>query len=112
MIVFSLTNAPQRVRGMLSRYCLEVRPGLFVGRLDKRMRKKLWVIIEETATARTSAGMVWGRPTAQGYSFRSLGPNTRQPGRYDGLWLVAEEQQKEGGAPKRPPDPAGSEEEE
>lgn len=92
MVVFSLTNAPQRVRGMLSRYCLEVRPGLFIGRLDGRMRHKLWAIIADAATARTSAVMCWGTPTAQGYSFRSLGPGARQPVRYDGLWLVAEEQ--------------------
>ena len=110
MVVFSLTSAPQRVRGMLSRYCLEVRPGLFVGRLDGRMRQKLWAIIEETATAHTSAVMAWSRPTAQGYAFRSLGTAARQPVRYDGLWLVAEEQQKERGAPKRSPDPADGEE--
>jgi CRISPR-associated protein Cas2 len=106
MVVFSLTNAPQRVRGLISRYCLEVRAGLFVGRLDKRMRLKLWAAVEETATARTSAVMCWARPTAQGYAFKSLGPGARQPVRYDGLWLVAEQAEKKGGEPKPSPDPA------
>lgn len=88
MVVYSLTNAPQRLRGLLSRYCLEVRPGLFVGRLDQRLRLKLWAAITETATAKTSAVMAWSRPTAQGYAFRSLGPQARRPVRYDGLWLI------------------------
>ncbi len=88
MVIFSLTNAPKRTRGLLSRYCLEIRPGLFVGRLDQRMRLKLWQAVLDDATARTSAVMAWSRPTAQGYAFRSHGPATRRPVRYDGLWLV------------------------
>jgi CRISPR-associated protein Cas2 len=106
MVVYSLTSAPQRVRGLLSRYCLEVRPGLFVGRLDKRMRLKLWSAIEETATGKTTAVMAWARPTAQGYAFRTLGPMARRPVRVDGLWLIAEKQHKEGGEPKPSPNPA------
>ena len=79
MVVYSLTNAPQRTRGLLSRYCLEVRPGLFVGRLDKRMRLKLWGVILDDAGERTTAVMAWSRPTAQGYAFRSHGPAARRP---------------------------------
>src|SRR5690606_32970382 len=90
MVVYSLTNAPQRTRGLLSRYCLEVRPGLFVGRLDKRMRLKLWYAVLEAAAARTSGVMAWSRPTAQGYAFKSFGPGARRPVRYDGLWLITE----------------------
>ena len=104
MVVYSLTNAPQRTRGLLSRYCLEVRPGLFVGRLDKRMRLKLWGVILDDAGERTTAVMAWSRPTAQGYAFRSHGPAARRPVRYDGLWLVEE---KPAAAPKNPkPDAA------
>lgn len=106
MVVFSLTKAPKRIRGLLSRYCLEVRPGLFIGRLNKRMRLKLWGAIEKTATAQTNAVMCWVMPTAQGYAFESLGPNTRQPVLVDGLWLI---QTKEG-EPKLSPNPAAGEE--
>lgn len=90
MTVFSLTHAPQRICGLLSRYCLEVRAGLFVGRLGKRMRLKLWDAVLETATAKTSGVLVWRTSDAQGYAFKSFGPGSRQPIRYDGLWLVAE----------------------
>src|SRR5690606_7291670 len=90
MIVFNVTNAPQRTRGLLSRYCLEVRPGLFVGRLDKRLRLKLWRAVLDNSTAHTSAVMAWSRPTAQGYAFRSYGRDVRRPVLYDGLWLIEE----------------------
>lgn len=90
MVVFSLTSAPPRVRGLLSRYCLEVRAGLFVGRLDKRMRLKLWAAVRQGATPKTSAVMAWARPTAQGFALRALGPNARQITRMDGLYLVVQ----------------------
>jgi CRISPR-associated protein Cas2 len=99
MVVFSLSNAPHRTRGLISRYCPEIRPGLFIGRLDRRMRMKLWDAILEEAGERTSAVMAWSRPTAQGYAFRSHGPNARRPVHYDGLWLVAQR------AGDRSPDP-------
>ena len=90
MTMISLTQAPARTRGLLSRYCLEVRAGLFVGRLDKRMRQTLWAAIAEQATPKTSAVLAWSRPTAQGYAFKSFGPTSRRPVIVDGLWLVAE----------------------
>ena len=46
MTIYSLERSPQKLRGMLSRYCLEVRAGLFVGRLDSRMRELLWEKVE------------------------------------------------------------------
>jgi|SRR5690625_4957264 len=90
MVIYSLTSAPQRVRGLLSRYCIEIRSGLFIGRLDKRMRLKLWTAIEEAAKPNTTAVMAWSRPTDQGYAFKSIGPNARRPIEIDGVWVVAE----------------------
>ena len=90
MTMISLTQAPARTRGLLSRYCLEVRSGLFVGRLDTRMRTTLWGVVQEQATPKTSAVLAWSRPTAQGFAFESFGPTSRRPVIVDGLWLVAE----------------------
>ena len=88
MVVYTLDNAPQRLRGILSRYCLEIRAGLFVGRLDTRMREQLWEKIETLATAKTAAVMVWRTPTEQGYSFRQYGTGRREIVEIDGIWLV------------------------
>ena len=90
MVIYSLTSAPQRIRGLISRYCIEIRSGLFIGRLDKRMRLKLWAAIEEAAKPNTTAVMAWSRPSDQGYEFKSIGPNARRPIRIDGIWVVSE----------------------
>lgn len=88
MVVYTLDAAPKRLRGMLSRYCLEVRAGLFVARLDGRMRDLLWEKIETLADAETRAVMIWREPTEQGYAFRTHGMDRREPVIVDGLWLV------------------------
>jgi|GEM_PF-4048078 len=49
MVVIVLENVPNRLRGILSRWCLEVRAGLFVGRVDARMQEKLWEKIDDPA---------------------------------------------------------------
>lgn len=88
MVVYSMERAPQRLRGLLSRYCLEVRAGLFVGRLDARMRELLWEKVTDWATADLHAVMIWREPSEQGYAFRTLGKNRRVPVKVDGVWLV------------------------
>jgi len=88
MVVINLESAPQRLRGMLSRYCLEVRAGLFVGRLDGRMREQVWEKIETLAAIDTRAVMIWREPTEQGYAFRTHGRDRREPVQVDGIWLV------------------------
>lgn len=108
MVVFALENAPNRLRGVLSRWCLEVRAGLFVGRVDARLREKLWEKITDLMDANGSAVMCWTRNGAQGYAFRTLGPNPRCPTRRDGLWLVTEEPKKRAtGVTKKQANPRG-----
>ncbi len=93
MVVLSLENSPQRLRGILSRWCLEVRAGLFVGRLDARMRDLLWEKIADMATLKTKAVMIWREPTEQGYAFKTLGAGRREPVQIDGIWLVVIQQE-------------------
>lgn len=79
---------------MLSRYCLEVRAGLFVGRLDSRIRELLWEKIEQLATEKTSAVMIWRALNEQGYEFRTFGSDRRMPVLVDGIWLVQKQPSK------------------
>lgn len=91
MTVFVVSRVPQRLRGMLARYCLEVRAGLFVGRIDARLRDKLWEHVEHHTRSDGNAVVIWRESTEQGYAFRSIGDDRRQPVRRDGLWLIDEE---------------------
>ena len=91
MTVYVLENAPQKLRGILSRYCLEVRAGLFVGRIDARMRELLWEKVGTLARERTRATMIWRTATVQGYEFRTFGSGRWKPVQVDGIWLIGEE---------------------
>lgn len=42
MVVMVLTACPPGARGDLTRWLLEVAPGVFVGRLSARVRERLW----------------------------------------------------------------------
>lgn len=99
MTVIELDRAPQRLRGAISRYCLEIRAGLFVGRIDARMRDLLWEKVAQLAGKGTNAVMVWRERNEQGYAFRTMGKNRREPVLYDGIWLVTEKSPKEDNEP-------------
>jgi CRISPR-associated protein Cas2 len=90
MTVFVVDSAPQRLRGMLGRYCLEVRAGLYVGKIDARLRATLWEHVEHYADRCGAAVLIWRESNEQGYAFRSLGDNRRMPIIRDGLWLIDE----------------------
>lgn len=42
MVVLVLTACPSGLRGDISRWMLEIAPGVFVGRLSTRVRERLW----------------------------------------------------------------------
>lgn len=42
MVVMVLTACPTGVRGDLTRWLMEIAPGVFVGRLSARVRNQLW----------------------------------------------------------------------
>ena len=43
MVVYILTACPPGVRGDLSRWLLEIAPGVFVGHVTARVRDRLWL---------------------------------------------------------------------
>ena len=45
MIVIDIKKATEKTKGILSRCLSEIRPGLFVGSLSKRMIEQLWNVI-------------------------------------------------------------------
>lgn len=47
MVVFVLTACPPGVRGDLTRWLLEIAPGVFVGHVSARIRDRLWLRVTE-----------------------------------------------------------------
>ncbi|MDO4564485.1 MAG: type I-E CRISPR-associated endoribonuclease Cas2e [Clostridia bacterium] len=109
MIVLSLTNCPQALRGDLTRWLLEISTGVYVGNISSRVRDELWRRI----TANVKSGrvvMVFSAKNEQRMDFR-VHNSSWEPIDFDGLKLMLrpsekrlqskrEQQELNAGAPK------------
>ncbi len=88
MLVIVVENVPPRLRGRLGVYLIEVRAGVYVGDVSRRVREMLW---EQTASfiEDGNAVMMWSTSTESGFAFETLGKNRRLPVDFDGMQLVA-----------------------
>ena len=87
MVVIAMDCAPEGVRGELTRWFLELKPGVFVGNVNAKVRDLLWDRICTTDRA-DGAVMVYSSNTEQGFSMRLAGTPKRQMVDLDGIQLV------------------------
>jgi len=88
MLVIVVENVPQRLRGRLGVWLIEVRAGVYVGDPSARVREMIWKQVEE-GLEEGNAVIVWKTNTESGYDFLTLGKNRRNPVEFDGLKLVS-----------------------
>lgn len=89
MTVIVAERVTPGTRGLLTRWMLEVHPGVFIGTLSGRVRDALWN--EVLAKRRTRAGamlMAYRSPGEQGFVLLTAGQGSRQAFDYDGLMLL------------------------
>jgi CRISPR-associated protein Cas2 len=81
-------NVPPRLRGRLAIWLLEVRAGVYIGDVTRRVREMIW----EQCTAMREDGSIvlaWATANESGFDFQTLGQNRRVPVDFDGLRLVS-----------------------
>ena len=88
MITVVTENVPPRLRGRLAIWLLEVRAGVYVGNVSRRVREMIWQQITELAEE-GNVVMAWATNTESGFDFQTHGQNRREPVEYDGLRLVS-----------------------
>jgi len=88
MMVIVVENAPPRLRGRLALWLLEVRAGVYVGKLSRRVREMVWKNVEN-GIEEGNAVMAWGTNTESGFDFLTLGQNRRIPKEMEGVKLVS-----------------------
>lgn len=72
MIVLVLTACPPGLRGHLTRWLFEVSAGVFVGKLNPKLRDHVWALV--TSEVRGRALMVYpDRNREQGFTFETHG---------------------------------------
>lgn len=88
MLVIVVENVPPRLRGRLAIWLLEVRAGVYVGKVSRRVREMIWDTITKGAED-GNAVMAWTTNTESGFDFMTWGSNRREPVEIDGLKLVS-----------------------
>ena len=88
MLVIVVENAPPRLRGRLALWLLEVRAGVYVGKVSRRIREMIWETVE-VGINEGNAVMAWTTNTESGFDFLTLGSNRRIPVEMDGIKLVS-----------------------
>ena len=87
MLVVVTEAVPARLRGRLAVWLLEIRAGVYVGDVSRRIREMIWYQITELAE-NGNVVMAWSTNTESGYEFQTYGENRRKPVDCDGLRLV------------------------
>lgn len=87
MTVIAMDSAPESVRGELTRWFLELKPGVFVGKVNSRIRELLWERICETDSA-AGAVMVFSAPNEQGFEMKVSGDPRRNVSDFEGVQLI------------------------
>jgi len=88
MLVIDVENAPDRLRGRLAVWLLEIRAGVYIGNYSRRVREMIWETLEK-GIENGNAVMAWNIPDEPGYDFLTLGSNRRMPVDYDGLIMIS-----------------------
>jgi CRISPR-associated protein Cas2 len=88
MLVIVVENVPPRLRGRLGLWLVEVRAGVYVGDVNRRVREMIWNNLE-VGIDTGNAVMAWTSNNESGFDFLTLGANRRIPVEMDGIKLVS-----------------------
>ena len=86
MVVIVIDCAAEGLRGELTKWMLETKPGVFVGNLNAMVRSKLWEKVEKGR--QEGALMLYSSNTEQGFAIEMIGEPKRSVVDLDGLQLI------------------------
>lgn len=92
MVIMILEKVPPGVRGELSRWLIQVHPGIYIGHVSARVRDKLW----EKCVEKRRAGRIfqaWSTNNEQHFSMRMEGDDDRKIVDWEGIQLVMEKKE-------------------
>ena len=88
MLVIVTENIPQRIRGRLAVWLIEVRAGVYIGDVSQKTRAMICLQVQQ-GLAEGNAIIAWTTNTEAGFDFFTLGSNRRLPVELDGMKLVS-----------------------
>ena len=87
MLVIDLESAPERLRGHLRIWMLEVSAGLYVANVSKRLREEILLEVSGYIEDGTAIA-IWPNRNTQGYDLWFAGLRRRRETERDGLRLM------------------------
>lgn len=87
MVVLVFDNAKAGLRGELNRWFLELKPGVFAGNVNARIRELLWERIRDAQMA-DGGVMLYPAANEQGFEMRLFGQPHREVVDLEGVQLV------------------------
>ena len=87
MIVIVMDNASEKLRGELTKWLLEVKPGVLVGKTSALVKDKLWEKVERDENM-TGAILIYNTDNEQGYAMKMSGIPRRSVIDLDGIQLI------------------------
>ncbi|HEY3420312.1 MAG TPA: type I-E CRISPR-associated endoribonuclease Cas2e [Methanomassiliicoccales archaeon] len=89
MLIMILEKTPSSLRGELSRWMIEPKVGVFLGKVSAEVRERLWV---KCMSSIKEGGIIqaWSTNNEQGFAIRTYGDTSKCLVDFDGLTLVRE----------------------
>ncbi len=93
MVVIMLERVSQGLRGELTKWLLELKAGVFVGRVSAMVRERLWARACK-AMGKGGGIMVHSADNEQGFELRFWGTPGRSVRDFEGIQLVQQPQEQ------------------
>lgn len=88
MLVFILQKAKPAIQGKLTRWLVELQPGVYIGDVSARVREILWEEIKKAMSNNSSAIMAHSFNNEQGYKLETIGNTKYSLVDFDGIILT------------------------
>lgn len=87
MVVLVIENAPEKLRGTLTRWLLEVKPGVFTGSISAGVRDRIWRRVTDNME-HAGALLIFSADTEQGFRIEMCGYPKRSVIDIEGIQLI------------------------
>lgn len=87
MVLITMENVPESLRGECTRYLLEIKAGVFLGSISAAVRELLWEKVKERC-GDGGAVLAYSAQTEQGFMLEMWGNPRRKVVDLDGLFLI------------------------
>ena len=87
MVVMILERVTPSLRGELTRWLIQPKTGVFVGRVSARVRELLWMRVAKSLKQRGAAVLIHSDNNEQGFRIQTIGQTSKFMVDFEGLTL-------------------------